>query len=80
MLPGSETQFVRGTARLFRDCTVLDGLTAETADRTAPRARLEEQVGRDLAHRLIRSLAPPGEQDSERKLPEARRTLGSAQP
>jgi hypothetical protein len=71
MLPRPETQFVRGTARLLRDCTVLDVLTAETAAPTAPRARLEEHLGRDLAHLLIRSLAPSGDQDSEREPREA---------
>jgi hypothetical protein len=78
MLPRSEGQFARGTARLFRDCAALDALTAEMAARTAPRVRLEERVGPQLAQLLISALAPSAEQESEREPREARRALGSA--
>jgi hypothetical protein len=78
MLPSSETQFLRGTARLVRDCAVLDVLTAEPAAQMAPRARLEERVGPHLAHLLIRALAPSGTQESEGEPGEARHALGSA--
>ena len=66
-LPRSEKQFARGTARLFRDCAALDALTAEAAVRPDPRTRLEERVGPNLAHLLMRALAPAGMQEDGRE-------------
>lgn len=72
-LPRSEKQFARGTALLFRDCAVLDALTAERAIRTDPRTRLEERVGPNLVHLLMRALAPAGMQEDEREANAAQR-------